>query len=360
MIFRETFKKQGWVISILLAFFVFGACSKAEDDVLPPKMPEEKTPQSPEEDDDPITVQSDTLEIKIGYNLNVSEEELVTTRSEFGSCDLIGVQIYHLTTQSLEWRISYACGVFDDLENLVFKFVKGNRYLIQMTYYPNAKDIVYNYPDGTYGAPFSYLYGLKSYKLNEPVYYSGKGNDNWSGNIGAELTYLMGNTYQPTDDRYVQSFKRGMTPRYTGEIEEITIEDGTQIIMPLHLCMMGITLNADNFTEGILTMTFNTYNSDWIVTPNDNHSIQFQIPYNYLANGYEGYHYYDLSDSGENIQLFYTSASGEKYLLATKLLSWKMGVNYVFNFSLTEREDGSIGIQMPSDETFQDEESFFD
>ena len=60
-----------------------------------------------------------------------------------------------------------------------------------------------------------------------------------------------------------------------------------------------------------------------------------------------------------NIQLFYTNANGEKYLLATKLLGWKMGVNYVFNFSLTERR-GSIGIQMPSDDTFQDEESFFD
>lgn len=359
MILKETFKMQGLVISVFLVLFVFGACSKAEDDILPPK---EETPQPPNEDDDPIITKSDTLELKIGYSLSVSEEELIpTTRSEFGSRDLIGVQIYHLKALNANRRVSYACGVFDDLENLVFKFVKGNRYLIQMTYYPNAKDIVYNYPDGTYGAPFSYLYGLKSYKLNEPVYYSGTGDDNWSGDIGAVLTYLMGNTYQPTDDRYVQSFMRGMTPRYSGEIEEITIEDGTQITMPLHLCMMGITLNADNFTEGSLTMTFfNTLNSDWTVTPDDNHSIQFQIPYNYLVDE-NGGHYYDQFYSGENIQLFYTNANGEKYLLATKLLGWKMGVNYVFNFSLTEREDGSIGIQMPSDDTtFQDEESFFD
>ena len=211
MILKETIKMQRWAIGMLLVLFILGACSKAEEDILPPDI---DTPQPPESDD-PIITKSDTLELKIGYNLAVSEEELIpATRSEFGSRDLIGVQIYHLTNQSLEWRISYACGVFDDLENLVFKFVKGNSYLIQMTYYPNAKDIVYNYPDGTYGAPFSYLYGLTSYQLNEPVYYSGKeDDDNWSGETGAELTYLMGNTYQPTDDRYVQSFKRGMTPR---------------------------------------------------------------------------------------------------------------------------------------------------
>lgn len=358
MILKETFKMQGLVIGVFLVLFTFSACSKAEDDILPP---EEETPQPPNEDDDPIITKSDTLELKIGYSLSVSEEELIpTTRSEFGSRDLIGVQISHLKAQNADWRVSYACGVFDDLENLVFKFVKGNRYLIQMTYYPNAKDIVYNYSNGTYGAPFSALFGLKSYKLNEPVYYSGRGDDNWSGDVGAELSYLMEPMYQPTDDRYVQSFKRGMTPRYSGEIEEITIENGTQITMPLHLCMMGITLNVDNFTDGKLTMTFaNTYTPDWIVTPKDNHHMQFQIPYNYLADK-NGGHYYDQFNSGENIQLFYTNANGEKYLLATKLLGWKMGVNYVFNFSLTEREDGSIGIQMPSDDTFQDEESFFD
>ena len=358
MILKETLKMQGLVIGIFLVLFTFGACSKAEDDILPPK---EETPQAPNEDDDPIITKSDTLELKIGYNLSISEEELIpTTRSEFGSRDLIGVQIYRLRPpKSSSWRDYYACGVFDDLENLVFKFVKGNRYLIQMTYYPNAKDIVYNYPDGTYGAPFSYLYGLLSYKLNEPVYYSGV-EGGWSGDIGAVLYYIMEPVYQPTDDRYVQSFKRGMTPRYCGEIEEITIEDGTQITMPLHLCMMGIRLNVENFTEGELTMAFtnNLYTNDWIIKPDDDHSIQFQIPYNYLYNE-NGSHNYD-GNKGEGIQLFYTNVNGEKYLLATKTLNWKMGVNYVFNFSLTEREDGKIGIQMPSDETFQDEESFFD
>ena len=351
MILTKTLKMQGLVICILVVLFTFSSCSKEDGDILPP---DEETPQSPE-DDNPITVQSDTLELKVGCNLQVSEEELIpTTRAEVGSRDLIGIQIYQLTQYD---PIGYVCGVFDDLDKLVFKFVKGNRYAIQMTYYPDAKDIVYNYPDGTYGAPFSNLYGLKSYNLNEPVFFSGTGEPG-TGEWGNTLTELLECFYQPTDDRYNVTFKRGMTPRYSGTIEEITIDEGTQINVQLYLCMMGVTLNADNFTEGELEMTFSSqYMKDWVITPEDDNSLQFQIPYNYVLNS-SGSHLYD--DGGESMQLFYTTGVGEKYLLATKFLPYKLGVNYVFNFSITEREDGSIGIQMPSDDSFQDEEVFFD
>ena len=240
---------QKWMIGVLLMVFMFGACSKNEEEN-PTIPPEENIPQVSEEDSvvvdgvDPI--ESDTIELKIGYNLSISEEELVASRSEVGSRDLIGVQIYQHAAVD---PVGYACGVFDDLDDLVFKFVKGNRYLIQMTYYPNAKDIVYNYSDGTFGAPFSNLYGLKSYKLNEPVYFSGEGEAG-TGEWGDKLTELMMHYYQPTESRFNTTFKRGMTPRYSGEIEEIVIEEGTQIIMQLEYCMMGITLNADNFTKG--------------------------------------------------------------------------------------------------------------
>ena len=333
---------------MLLVLFTFASCSKADDDILPP---DEETPQPPQDDD----LQSDTLEVKVGYALEVSEEELIpTTRAEFGSRDLVGIQIYQLTKYD---PMGYVCGVFDDLDKLVFKFVKGNRYTIQMTYYPNAKDIVYNYPDGTYGVPFSNLYGLKDYKLNEPVYFSGTGEPG-TGEWGNTLTELLAYYYQPTEDRYNVTFKRGMTPRYSGTIEEITIDEGTQINVPLYLCMMGVTLNADNFTEGELTMTFSDqYMEDWVIKPGDDNSLQFQIPYNYILNS-GGAHLYD--GGGESMQLFYTTGGGEKYLLATKFLPYKLGVNYVFNFSITEREDGSIGIQMPSDDSFQDEVTSFD
>lgn len=336
-----------------LALFTFIACNKENDDILPS---EEENSQTQNESDDSITTKLDTIELKIGYNLNVSEEELTpTTRTEFGSRDLIGVQIDQLTAND---PVGYVCGVFDDLDKLVFKFVKDRRYKITMTYYPNAKDIVYNYPDGTYGAPFSNLYGLKNYTINEPVYFSGTG-DPGTGEWGNTLTELLQYYYQPSDSRLNTTFKRGMTPRYSGMIDEITIEESTQITIQLDFCMMGITLNADNFTEGQLEVTFSDqYMEPWIINPEDSNSLQFQIPYNEKLNNSEDTYLYDIA--GESMQLFYTTANGEKYLLATKFLPYKTCINYVFNFSITEREDGSIGIQMPSDDTFQDNETFFD
>lgn len=258
-------KKQNLTIVLfVLLGCLFGACSQSEEDATPTPTP------SPEE---PVVTTSDTLDVKLVGNVSVSEESLITSRA--GSNDLIGVQIYQLTSLTNKLK-SYACGVFDDLDKITFKMVKGNHYLIRMNYYPNAKNIVYNYSDGTYGNPFSYLYGLTSYTINEPVYYSGTGSD---GNTGDELPQLFSELYQPTEDRYSQSFKRGMTPRYLGELEDVTIEDETQIEIQLYLCMMGITLNVGNFTEGELNMTFE--HVDWKIKPGEDTSIQFQIPYNY-------------------------------------------------------------------------------
>lgn len=115
--------------------------------------------------------------------------------------------------------------------------------------------------------------------------------------------------------------------------------------------MMAITFRPENFTEGKLSLVFRnygymeSYNSTWVVSPNDEKTFKFQIPYN---------------NGEESLELFYTNGSGEKYLLATKQLQHKHNANYIFAFSLAERADGSIGIQMPSEESMIEEDATFD
>ncbi|MBD5379753.1 MAG: hypothetical protein HDR74_07715 [Bacteroides sp.] len=323
---------------LLTGLFLTQACSESN-------APDE--PQKPEE------IKNDTITVKLVSDLIVTEESLISRAGN--SNDLIGVEIWRKTSAN-EWiaptSIIYASGVFDDINDIAFKFVKGGTYKIRMTYFPDAKNIVYKYSDGTYGAPFSYLYGLKNYKLNEPVYYTGtEGGWSGGGDKGPVLEYLLEDIYQPTDDRTVQTFKRGKTPRYSGETEEITITDNTNINIKLELCLMAITLNPENFTEGKLSLVFrnNGYmendNSTWSVTPQDDKTLKFQIPY---------------SDGEESLELFYTNGAGEKYLLATKQLQHKHNANYIFSFSLTERADGSIGIQMPSEDSMVNEDATFD
>lgn len=324
------------LMSLILAATAFSSCSSSEG-----------SPMLPDEPESPAAAVDDSIAVKISSLMDMRQEEF-TSRSG-NSRDLIGVEINRKVSAFNPFRI-YASGVFDDIDDIVFKFVKGGTYTISMTYYPNAKDIVYNYPDGTYGAPFSFERGLKSYTLNCPVYYSGT-EGGFSGDQGPELRHLLSCIYQTTaSGTLVQEMRRGTTPRYTGKTEEFTIDDDhTGITVKLELCLMAITLKPENFTEGKLTLVFDIAadkeSSEWSVKPGDEMTRKIQIPY---------------GPGSEGLQLFYTDAKGDKYLLATKQMEWKYATNMVFSFVLSERADGSIGIQMPSDDSFTDEEATFD
>lgn len=312
----------------------------------------EEEPNLPEPDQ-PVIEIPETLSIKIGANIDIIETPFESRAGN--SRDLIGVEITRKTSGSqtnelVPTSTVYASGVFDDIDDIVFKLVKGGSYLIKMTYFPQAKDIVYNYPDGTFGAPFSDIFGLQKYRLNVPVYYSGV-EGGWSGDQGPQLQYLLDDIYQPTSDRTVQTCRRGTTPRYSGMTDYIKIEDDSDISVKLELCMMSITLEPENFTEGELSLCYRNYmymeneHAIWKVKPGDEMITRLQTPF---------------VPGEESLELFYKDAKGEKYLLATKRLQRKHRTNFVFKFNLTERADGSIGIQMPTDESFGNEDSTFD
>lgn len=324
------------VISILLLMIAVPACKPDENGSL---MQEEPQLPTPDPEPTPAPAAPDTIELKIGTSMSIQQEEFVSRSGN--SRDLIGVQIDRKISISPYFSI-YASGVFDDIDDIVFKFVKGGSYQIKMTYYPNAKDIVYNYPDGTFGAPFSCNLGLESYSLNEPVYFSGTAG---GGDQGPVLWQLMDMYDQTTSSRLVVDMKRGTTPKYSGMTDFITVDEKTNIVVKLELCLMSVTLEPENFTKGRLTLKCKNRDGEWHFKPGDKMTCTFQTGYPAVT---------------EDLQLFYTEPNGDKYLLATKELECKYATNVVFRFSLAERADGSIGIQVPSDDTFADEESTFD
>lgn len=338
-------KFRYFIMCMALLSCIVCSCSKTEDEANMPEIPEVNNPE-PDNPDPNIPTRADTVSVKIGYHITETEEPLVKTRAG-GSNDLIGIQITQVANSEMSDQY-YACGVFDDIEKLVFKFVKGRKYLIYMNYFPNAKNVVYNYPDGTFGIPFSGgHYGIHKYTINEPVYYTGHGT---GGSVGDVLSWLTDNIVQVTSSRDIRDAVLGTQTRYLGYSEEITISDNTTIDIPLILYMMGIKLNVGNFTEGKLKLNLNTtYNFEF--KPGDDLSILFQIRGRLLTG--------NDSHEGASMQLFYTNASNETYLLATSYLEHNPGTNYVYTFDLTKREDGSIGIIMP-DKGMTDEESSFD
>jgi hypothetical protein len=324
--------------------FLFSSCSNGSNE-----FPKQESDSNDKED----IAKSDTLLLKIGYKISEYEEPLFKSRAESNSNDLIGIQIMNETSAT---RLPYACGVFDDVEELIFKFVKGNKYQIMMNYYPNAKKIVYKNSNGTYGLPFWDMYGLTEYTINQAYYYTGSGSE---GNRGAVLSELMSNYVQTTSSPDVRDAVRGLTVRYLGYTELITIKEDTKISVPLELYMKGITLNVGNFSEGSLRLSIDYgVKQEWTFKPGDDMSVIFQIPGRYIC--LDGHELWGNAYQGENMTLFYTDKNNETFLLASKFIPYeKCGVNHVFTFDLMEREDGSIGIKMP-DDNMTDEETEFD
>lgn len=329
-------------ILVMMAFCV--ACHSVE-----PEDPwEEVLPPEPVVTPDPA---EDTLLVSLSLAIDVTEESLVKVKS--GSDDLIGILIYTGTPEYVPGtsNMLYACGVFDNLDSLKFKFVKGKHYFIVANYFPDAKHIVYNYPDGTYGAPFSYLWGLKQYKLNVPVYDDGDRSDD-SMPSGPELEYLDKMYVQPGESRYIQQFVIGTSLRYLGWTN-LTVNDGTPINIRCEPWMMGIKLNAGNFTRGELILRSEGLPSfTHTFKPGDDMSMLMQIPAP-LKEGRE------VASQGYVKILLYYSEDGSKTLMATKNLEFKKLVNYVFNFDLQEREDGTIGIVIVDGE-YQNVNTTFD
>lgn len=344
-------KFRYFIMCMALLSCIVCSCSKTEDEANMPEIPEVNNPE-PDNPDPNIPTRADTVSVKIGYHITETEEPLVKTRAG-GSNDLIGIQIAQVTNENSSSNQPYACGVFDDIEKLVFKFVKGRKYLIYMNYFPNAKNVVYNYPDGTFGMPFSGgHYGIHKYTINEPVYYSGSGSN---GNKGDVLEDLMWTYVQTTSSRDTRDADTGTQTRYLGYSEEITITDNTVINIPLELYMIGIKLNVGNFTEGKFSLDLSQVNTKFNFKPGDDLSVLVQIPGKEDVYGHE----YPYALRGYDMKLYYTDASNETYLLATSFLEFKPATNYVYTFDLTEREDGSIGIIIP-DKGMTDEESSFD
>lgn len=346
-------------ISHLLSATLFclvsmGACNTDKsDEPQNPIIPENPIP-------DPTPTKSDTLSIKIGCKMLINEEKLEITRS--GSNDLFGVNIYQVkpdgTTYSGGER-PYASGVFDDIDKMVFKFVKGNTYTINVLYLPDAKNIVYRYPNGTYGYPFSSIYGLQDYIINEAVYDQGKQPEN--GFTGEILNYIFEVGYQTNaSGLFMDSFKTGTTPRYCGVVYDYTVLSDDSLVVPLDLYVSAIKLNIDNFNEGTVSLRIHPGSVDPLnidYNPDDEMEQSFWIsgPAQLKRNPNEEFLWSSVAD----VRIFYTKPNGEKYLLATKNLDCKPAIKYVFNFNLEEREDGSIGILIKNSE-FNEEISYFD
>ena len=142
--------------------------------------------------------------VSLGLNVELDYEYEPLTRAEENN-DLYGIQVYstpYPATEKAEWT-KFAYGLFDNVDNLTVKLIRGYEYKFVATMVKDGKDkLSYNQPDNTYGSPFLHESERNNYRgtpLSESFIYGHLGMKLADG--GADLKGFGSKKY-PNVERY--------------------------------------------------------------------------------------------------------------------------------------------------------------
>ena len=229
-----------------LFLVVLAGCSKTDIETPVPPTPEPEIPVTPERPETPsISSDSILVSFKLGGDIKYSEEVL----SRSSSNDLYAVRVYQsqneLTTlEVLQNVTTYATGYFDTPSNVVLKLAKNRYYHFEMAYIPNAKNLIYKYPEGHYGVPFSAPYSEKQLKINEFLYSTAQEDGVW---VGAASQGKENSDYR------IQVNDFNTIERYNGVLWNFT-PDQSEVKINLYKMMVGLKLVINDFTEGTIIL----------------------------------------------------------------------------------------------------------
>lgn len=315
--------------------FIEIGCSK--EGVLPLTSPDTETHTE-------ANIQSDSVLIEINPIFNISSEPMSTRAS---NNDLYAVEVskqnYFTNELGNDWigTTIYACGYFDDLSKAVIKLAKRDKYGVTVAYIPNGKELIYQYPDGHYGAPCDT--GLNS-AINQVVYASGL-------NI-----YSNCQTSSHKDNLW------NSIERYQGVTINFDPKTNTSVSVKLYKMVFGFKFEISDFHSGVVTiagvpnMSGHTYNiypdengngfldiaieSPAIPTAGDiNHYTQL-YPDDPYGENYEQVDNYvqSLFDGGSTqLHIQYTTDKGEVINLYNNInFEYTRNTKYKLSFSLED------------------------
>lgn len=125
--------------------------------------------------------------VSLGLNVELDYEYEPLTRAEENN-DLYGIQVYSTpvpATENAEWT-EYAYGLFDNVDNLTIKLIRGYEYKFVARMVKDGKDKVNHWDDGSrYHDPFTHKKpdGVSTYTLLSTSFtYSNLGMDHLGGN----------------------------------------------------------------------------------------------------------------------------------------------------------------------------------
>lgn len=347
------------------AIIIFSCDPRSIDPIEIPKEEEEITPIDPE-------VISDTVEVKIGANLDFLETPLTKAVSPN---DLYSIRLYSVGEREddvIQYSYSLiAFGYFDDLSPVVLKLSKKSRYAMDMVYIPNGKRLINHTEDNFYGDPregfdpFSTIYyDKKGLALNELEYINA--TSEYAGVAGMNLSIVKLSII----DGYDFYGNGGTIPFYSGT----TFFDPNEtdvISVNLHTRRIHYRINISDIETGSISIT-NGWNGRYTFYPEGGEChIDFAIDRNIypnctmLLNKAEGVSIEDafkerfdwsVQWNQETITIVYTEEDGDEIILYKKPGSFRPGYRYNLSFSLSEAIANSGIVVNVDDDDIVDED----
>ena len=147
--------------------------------------------------------------VSLGLNVELDYEYEPLTRAEENN-DLYGIQVYstpYPATEKAEWT-KFAYGLFDNVDNLTVKLVRGYEYKFVASMVKDGKNKVEHYSDGSYYSPFHHQTAPPTYAstpLSESFIYGQLGlgmlnSNGFSGYLNVERYYGELEGYIPGDN----------------------------------------------------------------------------------------------------------------------------------------------------------------
>lgn len=313
----KTFRLIGMALLAIVLCANFTGCSKND-----------AIPESEE-------VKEYIVSLGVGGEISITESPL--SRADMNK-DLHGIQVYSCpNTKNSTTYTPYAYGLFDDVTSLKIKLLDGYKYKFIVTTVINGKDRINWIGNNKYGNPFS-CYGksdgsdveiMNTFKYTSTEYFYGLGR---------------GNSWSDIENTFVE---RPNLDRFYGEYLDYIPKENDSLIISMKRASFGVKFVADNFTEGILTISMEDAPKITIAYPSESFYDVFSFYYTESA--------YQTDNYSETVltSISWEKNDGVSIPLGNYNITFKRNKLTTINIKIVEKIiNNGIGIQL--DEELED------
>ena len=338
--------------------FIVTACIAVSCNLISPDPTDDPTDsETPEVTDDPELpeISPDSSWVYFTPEFEFGEEPLVRSGNSQDDLYVVGVtqiipsEAYNGSEYSAYYL--YAWGCFDNLDLAVFKLAKMHKYSFVMAYIPNGKNVLYKYPNGTYGHPCSTQMGEQG-QINNIVY--GVGDPQYWPALVAGTSQAKNVSSELFLDNYWNSIER-----YQGVVERFDPTSGNTVNIKLYRMMIGFKITVEDFTKGHIEVRgAENYSNIYKLYPSSTSStstLEFEIEtpmmptqgvvFDELNFNIDNYNDEELEEfilekinyGYDQVHISYIDENGDKIALYTKYqFYYKRNTKYTLTFSLSE------------------------